>query len=204
MTDVPLAASADLGETDWEQRLIRALRSKHYQWRTEQTYRQWSWRFQAWLERRQQPIKQADETEVREYLTELATRQRVSASTQKQALNALVFLFREGLQKELGAFGTFKRAHPSMHIPTVLSRDECRRLFDALDGTSRLMAELMYGSGLRLTELLRLRGRTQLTGSRLPAISRRLDAGLSQTRGLAARPPTDSKHLPSHEIISTG
>jgi integron integrase len=163
----------DLGKTDWEKKLIRTLRSRHYQWRTEQTYRQWAWRFSDWLEgrapSRPQPasghdgawpskrLEDATAVDVRDFLSDLATRQRVSASTQKQALNALVFLLREALDREPGEFGDFARARPSLRIPVVLSREECQRLFAAMEGTLRLMAELMYGSGLRLTELLRLR-----------------------------------------------
>jgi site-specific recombinase XerD len=134
-----------LGKTDWERKLIRVLRSRHYQWRTEQTYRQWAWRFAAWLERRQKQVEQADAAAVREFLTDLATRSRISASTQKQALNALVFLLREGLEREPGEFGDFVRAEQTRRMPVVLSRDECRQLFAALDGTPRLMAELLYG-----------------------------------------------------------
>jgi site-specific recombinase XerD len=90
-------------------------------------------------------------------LSELATRQRASASTQKQALNALVFLLREALQRDVGDFGDYARAPKKRRIPVVLSREECQRLFAATDGMPRLMAELMYGSGLRLSELLGLR-----------------------------------------------
>ena len=102
-------------------------------------------------------IENAGPEDVRDFLTDLATRQRVSASTQKQALNALVFLLREGLERDPGEFGDFTRARKSINLPVVLTRDECRHLFAELEGTPRLMAELMYGSGIRLMELLRLR-----------------------------------------------
>jgi len=92
-----------------------------------------------------------------DFLTDLATRQRVSASTQKQAVNALVFLLYEGLERDPSEFGNFACARKSVRLPVVLSRDECQKLFAALEGVSRLMAELMYGSGIRLMELLRLR-----------------------------------------------
>ena len=178
ITDVPTLGAADMGKTDWERALVRELRMRHYQWRTEQTYRQWAWRFANWLEGRcsrgsasrasaettgtahravATTIESATADDVRGFLEQLAVRQRVSASSQKQALNALVFLLREALQRELGDFGTFQRARQSLRVPVVLSREECGRLFNALDGTTRLMAELMYGSGLRLTELIRLR-----------------------------------------------
>ncbi len=152
---VPPLAQKDLGETDWEQRLIRRVRTLHYQWRTEQSYRGWGWRFARFL--KDTPVESATEDDVRVFLSGLATEYRLSASSQKQALNALVFLLREVFGKELGDFSDFVRARPRLNIPVVLTREECQRLFAALDGTTQLMAELMYGSGLRLTELLSLR-----------------------------------------------
>ncbi len=85
-------------------------------------------------------------------------RGRVSPSTQKQALNALVCFLQEGLNLTSGRFfpGS-RRAEKPRRILTVLTRDECRRLFTALNGTTRLMAQLAYGSGVRVMELLRLR-----------------------------------------------
>jgi integron integrase len=157
MTDVPSRGAADMGKTAWERRLIEVLRTRHYQWRTELAYRQWASRFAEALQRRGLRIEDAGPEHVRDFLTDLATRQRVSASTQKQALNALVFLLREALERDPGEFGDYARARKIQRLPVVLTRDECRRLFDALEGTTRLMAELMYGSGLRLLELLRLR-----------------------------------------------
>ena len=86
----------------------------------------------------------------------LAVEHRAASSTQKQALNAIVFLMHEGLRRDLGTFD-FQRARARQKIPTVLTREECQRLFGKLPGTNRLMAQLMYGAGLRLMELLRLR-----------------------------------------------
>lgn len=157
MTGVPTLGAADLGKTGWEQRLIRELRGRHYRWRTEQTYRGWAWRFVRWLEAGGRRLEQATEAEVKEFLSQLATRQRASASSQKQALNALVFLLREALARTLEDFGDYTRARKLTRMPVVLSRPECQRLFTALEGTTRLMAELMYGSGMRLTELIGLR-----------------------------------------------
>ena len=157
ITGGPTLGAADLGRTEWEKRLIQELRSRNYSWRTEQTYRGWAWRFVRWLDGRSTRLEQAAEIEVREFLTHLATRQRASASAQKQALNALVFLLREALARTLEDFGDYTRARKSTRVPVVLSRQECRRLFEALEGVPRLMAELMYGSGVRLTELLGLR-----------------------------------------------
>jgi integron integrase len=87
----------------------------------------------------------------------LAVKGRVSVATQKQALNSMVFLFREALGRDPGDLSGYELSRRGRRPPTVLTRVECDRLFEALEGTSRLMAELMYGSGLRVMELLRLR-----------------------------------------------
>jgi hypothetical protein len=152
---VPPLAREDLGRTDWEAALIARVRERHFSWRTEQTYRGWLWRFARFLGNRR--VAEAGGGEVRAFLSKLAVEERVGVATQKQALNALVFYDREVVGKELGDFGDFARARKHVRVPVVLSREQCERLFDALEGTPRLMAELMFGSGLRLTELLRLR-----------------------------------------------
>jgi integron integrase len=156
---VPLPAAADLGGPPWERKLIRELRTRHYGLRTEQAYRMWAARFARWLQTQplSLPVESAGEAEVRDFLSDLATQQRVAVSTQRQALNAIVFLLREAFARPLGEFGDFTPARRPARIPVVLSRVECQRLMDALEGTPRLMAELLYGSGLRLMELLRLR-----------------------------------------------
>lgn len=123
-------------------------------WRTEQSYRSWGHRFAAFIAPKT-PYA-AGATEVGDFLTDLAVRTRASPSGQRQALNALVFLMQEALSRDLGELD-FKRAYPRERVPIVLSPQECQRLFHQLEGTTRLMAELMYGSGLRLMELLRLR-----------------------------------------------
>jgi len=152
---VPTLGRADTGRTAWESRLIERLRLKHYSWRTEETYREWAWRLARFVGAR--GLEAATSEDVKGFLSELAVRGRVSVATQRQALNALVFLFREALGQELGGLSGFEPARRGRRLPTVLTRQECLRLFEALTGTARLMAELMYGSGLRLTELLRLR-----------------------------------------------
>jgi integron integrase len=150
-------AATDLGGPEWERKLIRELRTRHYEWRTEQAYRMWARRFAEWLERRGQSVPAAGEIELRDFLSDLATRQRTAVATQRQALNAIVFLVREALGKPLADFGNFTKARAVERVPVVLSRGECQRLMAALEATPRLMAELMYGSGVRLMELLRLR-----------------------------------------------
>ena len=152
----PLAAT-DQGGPEWERALIRVLRERHYEWRTEQAYRMWARRFAGWLEGRGVAVPKAGELELRGFLSELAVRQRVAVATQRQALNAVAFLMREALGKPLADFSEFEQARPGKRLPVVLSKEECQRLLGALEATPRLMAELMYGSGVRLMELLRLR-----------------------------------------------
>jgi integron integrase len=151
---LPPRARDDLGHSNWERDLIVAIREKGFLWRTEKTYRDWAQRFATYLSPRTPYI--AEGSDIAGFLSFLAVEQRASASTQKQALNALVFFLQEGLHRSVGEF-QFKRARPRRRIPTVLTRQECTALFAQLTGTTRLMAELMYGAGLRLMELLRLR-----------------------------------------------
>jgi len=167
----PPPAAQDLGGPDWERDLIKAARERGFLWRTEETYRAWGARFARFIAPRS-PYAAAAE-DVAAFLSELAVRQRASSSTQKQALNALVFLMQEGLHRELGEID-FRRARPRERVPTVLSAEECHRLFAELKGTHRLLAELAYGAGLRLMELVRLRvhhldlerGRLQVLGGK--------------------------------------
>jgi integron integrase len=96
-------------------------------------------------------------SEICAFLSELAVRGNIAASTQNQALNALVFLYRHVLGIDLGDFGDFVRAKPSQKLPVVLTHGEASRLIDALRKPYRLMATLLYGAGLRLMEAARLR-----------------------------------------------
>ena len=143
------------GTPAWEAELIRAIRMRGLLWNTEQTYRGCVRRFVSWIA----PLApdQAGVDEVRAYLTDLVVNRYISVSGQRQALNALVFFFKEALKRELGEIGEFKRPRPLPRMPVVLSRDEVKALFEQLPGTWRLMAELQYGSGLRISELLELR-----------------------------------------------
>ena len=151
---IPPPGCADMGGADWERDLIAAIRRKGFLWRTEATYREWAQRFTAYL-RPRSPYS-AEGADVADFLSELAVKQRVGAATQRQALNALVFFLQEGLRRSVGEFD-FQRARSRRRMPVVLSRTECQAVFAQLTGTNRLMAELMYGAGLRLMELLRLR-----------------------------------------------
>ena len=97
------------------------------------------------------------EAEVTQFLTHLAREGKVAASTQNQALSALLFLYKEVLRVEIGWLDKVERAKRPARIPVVLTKDEIRKLFSHLHGTHRLMAGLLYGSGLRLMECVRLR-----------------------------------------------
>ncbi len=151
---LPPPAADDLGGTPWERALVRAARERGFLWRTEETYRAWAARFARFLAPRSPSV--AEGRDVAAFLSQLAVEQRAAPSTQKQALNAIVFLMQEALKVSLGDL-EFQRAAPRRRVPTVLSPEECSRLFAAMEGTVRLMAELAYGAGLRLHELLRLR-----------------------------------------------
>ncbi len=97
------------------------------------------------------------EPEINAFLTHLAVKEKVSASTQNQALCALLFLYRHVLGREIGDLGEVIRARKSRRLPVVMTRDEVKAVLGRLDGDKWLMASLMYGSGLRLMECLRLR-----------------------------------------------
>lgn len=152
---MPTLAAEDLGGPEWEQALVLAIRKRGFLWRTERTYRDWGLRFAAFIAPR--GMRTAAGPEVAAFLTDLAVKRRCSASTQKQALNALVFLMQEALKIDLGDISHFKRASAPRRVPVVLTREECRRLFERLSDTPRLMSMLAYGAGLRVTELIRLR-----------------------------------------------
>lgn len=150
----PPPAAMDTGATAWEEALIRASRERGFLWRTEQTYREWAVRFARFIAPR--VPDGANGGDVAAFLSALAVQGRASPSAQKQALNALVFLMQGALGRDLGAMD-FRRAQAKRRLPTVLATGEIRSLFGQMEGTSRLMAELAYGAGLRLMELLRLR-----------------------------------------------
>ncbi len=136
----------------------RHLRLKHYSYSTERTYLQWAERFFSYaLQSGQKGIADLSSKDVRDFLSHLALKQRVSASTQNQAFNALLFLFRHVLGRETGDLGNTVRAKRGPKLPVVLTVEEVKQLLSAMKGTTRLMAELLYGTGLRLMELARLR-----------------------------------------------
>ena len=135
--------------------LQAALRARHYSRRTEQAYCGWVRRYVRFHGLRH-PAEMA-ETEINAFVTHLAVADKVSASTQTQALSALLFLYRHVLNREVGELAGLARARKSGHLPVVLTREEVMALLDHLDGENRLIASLLYGAGLRLSEGLRLR-----------------------------------------------
>jgi integron integrase len=131
------------------------MRLKHYSIRTERAYCEWVRRFIRYHGKRH-PRDMA-EPEVTAFLTHLAVEGRVAASTQNQALSALLFLYKEVLKAEIGWLDAVERVTRPARVPVVLTRDEVHKMFAHLHGTPRLMAGLLYGSGLRLMECVRLR-----------------------------------------------
>ncbi len=133
----------------------RRMRLKHYSLRTEQAYVAWIRRF-IFASGRRHP-RELGAADVERFLSGLAVRQGVAASTQNQAVSALLFLYREVLRLDLPWLQGVVRAKSSRRLPTVLSQDEMRRLLALMDGRAWLIASLLYGTGVRLMECLRLR-----------------------------------------------
>jgi len=141
-------------------RVRTACRIRHLSYKTEQAYVGWARRLalhhrdHAGRPRHPATLSEAD---VAAFLAHLAETRRVAASTQNQALNALIFLYDAALGQPLGDLGDFPRARRPRRLPLVLARPEVERLLAAMDGTPAVVASLLYGSGLRLMEGLRLR-----------------------------------------------
>ena len=131
------------------------MRFKQFAQRTEESYVDWIRRFIVWSGKRHP--REMGTVEVRGFLTHLAAERNVAAATQNQALNALVFLYREVIGGELGWLDGFEPAKRGARLPEVLSRAEVQALLAQLSGTNGLIARLLYGTGLRLLEGLRLR-----------------------------------------------
>ena len=131
------------------------LRVKHYSYRTEQAYIDWVKRFIIFHGKRH-PLEMGA-PEISQFLTHLAVKRTVAASTQNQALAALLFLYKDVLKQPLDPVDGVERAKRPEKLPVVLTRDEVCALLSHLTGTTWLVASLLYGSGLRLLEALRLR-----------------------------------------------
>jgi len=131
------------------------MRLRHYSLSTERSYREWVRRFLLYA-RVKSPLD-AKPAQVKRFLTHLAVERKVSSSTQNQAFNALLFLYREVLGVEFGDFRNTIRARKSTRVPVVLSKEEIKKVFGLLSGRNALALKLIYASGIRITECVRLR-----------------------------------------------
>ncbi len=135
--------------------LVVTIRQRHYSIRTEQAYLGWTCRFLLFLG--EKTPESAGAPEISAFLQDLAVRGTVAASTQNQALNGLIFLYGQVLQRPPGDLGDFVRAKRPRRLPVVLGRSEVARLLGQLTGVHHLMTALLYGTGMRLMECVRLR-----------------------------------------------
>ncbi len=149
------AISTNSGKPRLLDQLRAALRSRHYSHRTEQTYTLWVKRF-IHFHKVRHPAEMA-ESEINAFLIHLAVKKKVSASTQNQALSALLFLYRHVICHEVGDLGEVIRTRRPTRLPVVMTRDEVKAVLSQITCDKWLMASLMYGAGLRLMECLRLR-----------------------------------------------
>ncbi len=137
------------------ERVRDAVRARHYSLRTEEAYVAWVRRYVLFHGKRHPD--EMGEPEINAFLTHLAVAKRVGASTQNQALAALLFLYRRVLGREMAVPGNVVRAKRPMRLPAVLTRAEVRSLLGRMEGIPKLVALLLYGSGMRVLECLRLR-----------------------------------------------
>ncbi len=133
----------------------RTLRTLHYSYRTEQQYLHWLRRFILFHGKRHP--SSLGPAEVEAFLTHLAVERKVSASTQNQALSAILFVYQNVLNVELPWLEGIVRAKPSQYLPVVLTPEEVRAVLERMEHPYRLIANLLYGAGLRISEALRLR-----------------------------------------------
>ena len=136
-------------------RVRETIRRKHYARRTEQSYVHWIKRYILFHNKRHP--QEMGSVEVEAFLTHLAIKEHVAASTQNQALSALLFLYREVLHQELERPIQALRAQKPRRLPTVLTKDEVIQVIQCMSGTHQLMTKLLYGSGLRVSECVQLR-----------------------------------------------
>ncbi|MEA3308979.1 MAG: integron integrase [Chloroflexota bacterium] len=135
-------------------RVRNSLRQRNYAYSTEQSYTSWIKRY-ILFHHKKHPLKMG-EKEIEEFLTYLAVRKKVAAATQNQALSALIYLYQEVLHRELTDINAM-RPRRRQNIPTVLTPAEVAAILPQLTGLNQLMAKILYGSGLRISECLRLR-----------------------------------------------
>ena len=136
-------------------RVRSACRRRTYSYHTEKAYVQWIRRFILFHDTTHP--RHLSTPDIRAFLSHLATERHVAASTQNQALNALVFLYKTVLRLPVGDLTSIHRAHRPHTLPTILSREEVRALFHHINGVNGCIAKLLYGAGLRISEALRIR-----------------------------------------------
>ena len=152
----PVTAGQNLDSpASLEEETIRLMRLKHMALRTEKTYLAWMTRFRAFTA--STDLSDLTEDHLKQYLSYLAVDRKVSAATQKQAFNALLFLYRNVLSREIVGLGTVIPSRKPRRLPVILTKEELREIFLHLSGTHRLIAAVIYGGGLRLQECLSLR-----------------------------------------------
>jgi len=132
-----------------------ALRTRHYSYRTEQTYKDWIKRYILFHDKRHP--KDMGEEEIRAFIAYLSNDRNVATATSNQALSAVLFLYRVVLQQEITLPPDLSNTSRPKRLPTVLTHAEALKVIDHMRGVPRMMAKIMYGSGLRVTECLRLR-----------------------------------------------
>ncbi len=144
-----------MGKSKLLDKVRQEIRRRNYSYRTEQAYTSWIVRYIR-FHGTIHPVKLGSD-KVEEFLNDLANRQNVAASTQNQALSALVFLYKQVLGKQILKLDNLKRANKPSKLPTVLSHSEALVILEKLSGKTLLICELLYGSGIRISECLRLR-----------------------------------------------
>lgn len=153
--EIKISGSESLSSSEDAVREMRKLlRLRHYAYRTEQTYVEWVGRYLKYV--KAQKLEWMDPACVRAWLSYLALQRNVASSTQNQALSAVLFLFRETLKIELGEVNAV-RAKRGPKLPVVLTVDEVKAILNKTEGTTGLMLRLIYGGGMRISEVLRLR-----------------------------------------------
>ena len=156
MSTTPNPAARSAGGKKLLDLYSEALRNRHYSLRTEDTYISWVRQFILYHNKRHP--RDMGPAEINEFISDLVNRRTVAASTQNQAISAIMFLYRNVLQMELDETRLLPiRPTRPKRIPTVLSRDEAKTVIARMEGIYKLMAQIMYGSGLRLMEVIRLR-----------------------------------------------
>ena len=138
-------------------RVRELIRLKHFSYSTERTYVDWIEKFFNYITLTRHKNKQIECGDIKDFLTYLAVKRRLSASSQNQAFNSLLFLFRDVLEIDVGHIGKAVRAKRGPKLPVVLTVEEVKRLFGHMESRDLFLAQLLYGTGMRLMELIRLR-----------------------------------------------